>query len=384
MSGVKHVTMQLPNQADAERFQSRALPKVSRTFALTIPQLPAPLRSTVSNAYLLCRIADTIEDEASLDVEKKRELHERFVAIVDGREPVTRFAIDLRKVLTESATRDEIELVENTAKVVALTHSFPLRQRQALQKCVSIMCSGMPDFQVEGHENGLASMHDLDRYCYFVAGVVGEMLTELFCDHSKDIDKHYDHLMHLAPSFGQGLQMTNILKDIWEDMKRTMCWLPAEVFRRVGYDNNNLKHEIRSPEFVNGLRQLIRIANSHLHNALDYTLLIPKNHIGIRRFCLWGLGFAVLTLRKINRNPVFSSSQDVKVTRDTVKRTIMIANMMVRWDGMLRTLFRQASKSLNPDPEGLGEWTPDYASITRWEQPDMGLVSTGIAVERNS
>lgn len=363
--------MQLPSQADAERYQTRALPKVSRTFALTIPQLPAGLRSTVSNAYLLCRIADTIEDEVSIGPGKKRELHHRFVAIVNGREPVARFAIDLRKLLTGSATRDEIELVENTERVVALTHSFPARQKEALQKCVSIMCGGMRDFQGTGRENGLASMHDLDRYCYFVAGVVGEMLTELFCDHSKDIDKHYDHLMHLAPSFGQGLQMTNILKDIWEDMKRTMCWLPAEVFRRVGYDHTNLKHGIRSPEFVHGLRQLIRIANSHLQNALDYTLIIPKNQTGIRRFCLWGVGFAVLTLRKINHNPVFSSSQDVKVTRDTVKRTILVANLLVRWDSMLRTLFRQASKSLNPDPAGLGEWTPDYASITQWAQPDI-------------
>jgi farnesyl-diphosphate farnesyltransferase len=376
------VTKHRSSPAEAERYQARALPKVSRTFALTIPQLPVPLRSTVSNAYLLCRIADTIEDEASLDPEKKREMHHRFVAIVNEREPVTRFAVDLRKLLTESATSDELELVENTERVVALTHSFPQRQKIALQKCVSIMCSGMPDFQGEGHENGLASMHDLDRYCYFVAGVVGEMLTELFCDHSKDIDKHYDRLMHLAPSFGQGLQMTNILKDIWEDMKRTMCWLPAEVFRRVGYDNRNLKDELRSPEFVNGIRQLIRIANSHLHNALDYTLLIPKNHIGIRRFCLWGLGFAVLTLRKINRNPVFSSSQDVKVTRTTVKRTILIANMMVQWDSMLRTLFKQASKGLNPDPGGLGEWTPDYASITQWVQPDTNLATPTVAIEQ--
>ena len=43
------MTIQLPNQAEAERYQTRALPKVSRTFALTIPQLPGPLRSTVSN-----------------------------------------------------------------------------------------------------------------------------------------------------------------------------------------------------------------------------------------------------------------------------------------------------------------------------------------------
>jgi len=45
-----------------EGYQDRILPHVSRTFALTIPQLPPRLRIAVTNAYLLCRIADTIED----------------------------------------------------------------------------------------------------------------------------------------------------------------------------------------------------------------------------------------------------------------------------------------------------------------------------------
>jgi farnesyl-diphosphate farnesyltransferase len=43
--------------------QDQLLPGVSRTFALTIPQLPDALRPVVTNAYLLCRTADTIEDE---------------------------------------------------------------------------------------------------------------------------------------------------------------------------------------------------------------------------------------------------------------------------------------------------------------------------------
>ena len=52
--------------ADPLTYQSEALPGVSRTFALTIPQLPEPLRHAVGNNYLLCRIADTIEDEPTL------------------------------------------------------------------------------------------------------------------------------------------------------------------------------------------------------------------------------------------------------------------------------------------------------------------------------
>ena len=51
---------------DDLRYQDDILQGVSRTFALTIPQLPESLRQVVGNAYLLCRITDTIEDDSAL------------------------------------------------------------------------------------------------------------------------------------------------------------------------------------------------------------------------------------------------------------------------------------------------------------------------------
>ena len=59
-------------------YQEQILQGVSRTFALTIPQLPKPLRDVVGNAYLLCRIADTIEDEPALSIEQKHKFSESF------------------------------------------------------------------------------------------------------------------------------------------------------------------------------------------------------------------------------------------------------------------------------------------------------------------
>ena len=50
----------------AEQYCERALPRVSRTFALNIRILPQPLRAVVRQAYLLCRIADTVEDSPHL------------------------------------------------------------------------------------------------------------------------------------------------------------------------------------------------------------------------------------------------------------------------------------------------------------------------------
>ena len=70
-----------PYRGDLE-YQARILPGVSRTFALTIPVLPGRLAEVVTNAYLLCWLADTIEDDVALDNEQKSEFHRRFVMVV--------------------------------------------------------------------------------------------------------------------------------------------------------------------------------------------------------------------------------------------------------------------------------------------------------------
>src|ERR1700753_4395031 len=78
-----------------EAYQDRILPGVSRTFALTIPELPAALRTSVTNAYLLCRIADTIEDEPALSPTASLHFLQRFVAVLYGNEAATELGQEL-------------------------------------------------------------------------------------------------------------------------------------------------------------------------------------------------------------------------------------------------------------------------------------------------
>src|SRR5579862_6615200 len=79
-------TVKIDARMRDEDYQEQVLPHVSRTFALTIPQLPAALRTPVTSAYLLCRIADTIEDEPVLAPAATLVLLQRFVAVVSGTE----------------------------------------------------------------------------------------------------------------------------------------------------------------------------------------------------------------------------------------------------------------------------------------------------------
>jgi len=332
--------------ADARAFQDEILPLVSRTFALTIPQLPAGLREVVANAYLLCRIADTIEDEVSLDAEQKNIFHQRFVAAIAGDEDAFAFARELTPLLSDATIPAEHRLIAETARVLRLTHSLHPAQREALYRCVRIMCRGMGDYQRSIGLNGLKALRDLDHYCYFVAGVVGEMLTELFCHYLGGGAKRRAALMQLATSFGLGLQMTNILKDVWEDRARGVCWWPQDIFAEQGIDLAQLENSQANGNFSRGLYNLIGVAHGHLLNALHYTQLIPREEAGIRRFCLWAIGLAVLTLQNIHHHPDYRSGQDVKVSRRMVGRVIAAVRIGVRSNMLLSAMFRWAGKGL--------------------------------------
>ncbi|MDA8389226.1 MAG: phytoene/squalene synthase family protein [Gammaproteobacteria bacterium] len=323
-----------------EQFQARMLRFVSRTFALTIPQLPDALREAVGNGYLLCRIVDTIEDDAVMPAAQKRVFCEKFTAVVEGRADAAQFAAELGAALGPATPPAERDLVLDTPRVIAIMNGFRPAQQEALRICVAVMAEGMAAFQERKDPAGVPTLADMDRYCYYVAGVVGEMLTRLFCDYSTEIARRREELMPLAVSFGQALQMTNILKDIWEDRERGACWLPRDVFASHGFDLRDLSADRQHPGFEQGLADLIGVAHGHVRNALRYTLLLPPHETGLRNFCLWALGMAILTLRKINKNRSFVSGRQVKITRRSVKATIAISQWTVRNDRLLWLLFR--------------------------------------------
>jgi farnesyl-diphosphate farnesyltransferase len=344
-------------------FQSEMLAGVSRTFALTIPQLPGALCRVVSNAYLLCRIIDTIEDEPSLSGARKNYFCQQFLRSLNVPRNAETFSRQLCASLSNQTPPAEHELIRNVPRVIRITRSFSEPQREALQRCVRTMAKGMGQFQLRAEKHGLQNLEDLDQYCYYVAGVVGQMLTRLFCLHSPEIAKNHDALMALAISFGQGLQMTNILKDIWEDYERGACWLPRKIFADQGFDLRSLTTAGNRQGFERGVQRLIGIAHRHLRNALAYTLLIPKQETGIRNFCLWAIGLALLTLRKINRHLHYTDGSQVKISRLSVKGTILATRFTTQNDGLLKLLFTISALGL-PSAPALTSWSPAATSET--------------------
>ena len=320
-------------------FQAEMLQKVSQTYAMTIPLLPVHLQDVVSNGYLLCRITDSVEDDRDMALDDKKYFFEQFSAIVAGELPAEPFGSDLASKLGPTIPEIERVLVSNTERVIRVTSSFNSRQRKALARCISTMSKGMIEFQHYQGVRGLNDLPHLDRYCYFVAGVVGEMLAELFCNYSSEIDKRRSELRTWSIVCGKGVQLTNIIKDIWDDRREGMCWLPRDLFLESGFDLSDLSVGQSNPGFVDGLLKLIAVAKHHLNKGLEFALTVPSNETRIRRHIVSSLGLSVLALRKVYFSESFTRGQDIKLSKSSVLITIGILNSLVRFNFALRAIF---------------------------------------------
>src|SRR5204863_7328268 len=147
---------------------ARVLPAGSPSFALTIPELPPGLRAAVTNAYLLCRIADTIEDEPAVSPEETFQFLERFAAVVSGAKDPAALACALDGRFSDRTLPAERDLVGNLGRIVRVTWGLGA-QRAALERCIALMCRGMHEFQRSASLRGLPRSSDLDGYCYYVA-----------------------------------------------------------------------------------------------------------------------------------------------------------------------------------------------------------------------
>lgn len=217
------------------------LQKTSRTFALTIPMLPAALRREIGVAYLLFRVIDTFEDATAWLPARRIQALEEFVALLDEEgAPPTPSRTVVEAWIREPPVAHEgyIELLGAAPRVLDWYRGLAPASRRELRRHVAQSARGMERFVQRMDQRGvlrLQSMDDLHDYCFVVAGLVGQMLTELFVLGDPRVAARADDLRARAVRFGEALQLVNILKDAGQDQVEGRVYLPegvplAEVF----------------------------------------------------------------------------------------------------------------------------------------------------------
>ncbi len=215
------------------------LQKTSRTFALAIPLLPEPTRNQVGIAYLLFRIADTFEDAVLWTRERRLETLGRFVELLD-QDPAAADALSrdcLREPPIEHAGYRE--LLARMPLVLREFGALELPARVAIRRHVARSVDGMKQFVRRSDERNrltLGTVDELRDYCYSVAGIVGEMLTELYLLDRTELATAAEALRNRAAAFGEGLQLVNILKDAPRDAEEGRVYIPRGVDLRTILD----------------------------------------------------------------------------------------------------------------------------------------------------
>lgn len=324
----------------AWKYAEDILQLVSRTFALNIQVLRGKLHRSILLAYLYLRIADTVEDDPDMKATEKDRILALFADVFKTGELETEKIRTFVAALPESWHGSEDsnkDLCSKSEVVVPLLKSLPKNYQKPVCDVVIEMCGGMAKFALRQEAAlsagwfTLANVGELDEYCYYVAGIVGKLLTKLFSADTCFINAAREaELSKLDVSFGLALQVVNIVKDCVEDSGRRVCFIPEEICKRHGFAHPSELFAAGADAQKCGavLSKLVEKAWHHLDDAIAYTKLIPNIKMRTRLFCLWPLFMAAENLSLIgNGVSVFSSDKKVKITRDTVKRIVKETSM---------------------------------------------------------
>lgn len=271
--------IQMSTEAKLQKEAMHVLKLTSRTFYIPIKMLNPTLRKTVGSAYLCMRAIDEIEDHEDLESEVKQHL--------------LRSTSELLKTNFDDAAYKELLkpyegiLPEVTLRLGDWLSVCPDDIIDKIKESTSIMAEGMArwvekDWIVKTKE-------DLDEYTYYVAGLVGVMLS--------DIWERYDGTKtdrDLAIGYGRGLQAVNMLRNQEEDADRGVQFMPD------GWDRDDM----------------FEYATTNLNKADDYIASIDTKNILL--FCKIPLALAKRTLKTLKSGNEKMSRYEVESTVEEI------------------------------------------------------------------
>ena len=315
---------------DTWTYCEEMLIQVSRTYALTIKALGDPYRKPILLGYLFCRIADTYEDTEKLphDIKIKALTLYKELFAVDGNAPAK--LEEIRALCAPFDRSDDEEFLALYPEPVFTEYqSYPQEVKDIMTTTVVEMVDGMivtvAKQEKQGDLIGTDSMEDLEQYCYYVAGTVGNLLTDLLAYYSPRVNSAcHAKLSEDKIAFAEGLQLTNIIKDAMGDLKREVSFLPKDLAQKHGVDLAKLylpEHRDAAAEVI---KTLVIKATKDLNRALVYTMRIPKLEPRFRAFCIMPVLFAIKTLATAveRMDDLLDPEVKVKITRVEVGRTL--------------------------------------------------------------
>jgi farnesyl-diphosphate farnesyltransferase len=254
------------------------LKDVSRSFAEVICQLPNNISLDFVILYLRARALDTIEDETPIlndDLKKKKKILKHFHK-------------ETNDILYEINDVKHRRLIHNYSRVMKVSSVLSNKSRTLTNKIIKKMAKGM----IKYLDSKIETVEQYNDYCYYVAGLVGEILTQFsvvngFEDANfikqtiKNKNVFSNHRKGgLDKSMGIFLQKTNIIRDYKEDIDLNKQWWPKDIWGKYSDDFSRLPE---SPNANHCINELINDNLENIPDILEYLKLVQN--VDYFKFC---------------------------------------------------------------------------------------------------
>ncbi|MBL6923221.1 MAG: squalene/phytoene synthase family protein [Akkermansiaceae bacterium] len=197
--------------------------KAKSNLAFALRCVPADRREHLVSFYAYCRVIDDLADDLELPIEEKREGLAKWKTVFD-----------------ESKVNPELPLQDLQGEVLEVRDRYEIPSEyftNVIEGC-----------QMDLEPQRFDAWEDLQKYTYRVASSVGLVCLPLF---GADPKRAHDY----AIALGDALQLTNILRDIGEDLDNgSRIYVPLDDLVRFDYSEEDLLgrvHDARFLEFMN-------------------------------------------------------------------------------------------------------------------------------------
>ncbi|RME89078.1 MAG: phytoene/squalene synthase family protein [Planctomycetota bacterium] len=228
--------------------------KGAKNFGFAFIFLPKKHQKAMEAIYSFARLVDDIADQENIPREtKKKQLEE------------------CRKNLQDAIHGE-------TGAPLFLALSDTIQRFQIPEKYFFELIEGM---EMDFYKTRYATFKELWKYCYHVASVVGLISLEIFGYKTPKAKE-------LGISMGIALQLTNIIRDIEEDLERNRIYLPSQEMEKFRITEEELFAKKMTPKLKKFLHFQVERAKEYYSKSASLFPLIPRN----TRYCplaLWDI-----------------------------------------------------------------------------------------------
>lgn len=213
----------------------------AKTFYMATRFLPNHKQRSIFAIYALCRYLDDLVDEAEdLLIEQELEVSD----------------IQKRLYYWKTHLRDTYNGVKHDHPVL-LAFSDVLKRYDISIELPFMLMEGVASDLVKFRYKNFAELYD---YSYKVASVVGLMTSEVFGYRDKVA-------LDYAVDLGVAMQLTNILRDVAEDLDKGRIYLPQNEMKEFGVNEDDLFDKVYTPQFLDFMKFQVERAREYYNSA---------------------------------------------------------------------------------------------------------------------